>query len=30
MELLLSILFGVWFVFSALMYGRMVKKGKKE
>lgn len=30
MELILSISFGTWFVFSALFYGFMVKKGEKE
>ena len=30
MELVLSILFGAWFVISALFYGYMVKKGEKE
>ena len=30
MELVLSLAFGVWFVVSALFYGRMVKMGEKE
>lgn len=30
MELVLSIAFGVWYVFSALFYGHMIKKGEKE
>jgi len=30
MELVLSICFGAWFVFSAVLYGVMVKKGERE
>lgn len=30
MELVLSIVFGAWFVASALFYGYMVRKGEKE
>lgn len=30
MELVLSIVFGAWFVISALLYGKMVKRGEKE
>ena len=30
MELLLSVMFGLWFVVSAFFYGHMTKKGEKE
>lgn len=30
MEIVLSISFGAWFVISALLYGKMVKKGREE
>ena len=30
MEIVLSIAFGAWFAVSALLYGRMVKKGREE
>ena len=30
MELVLSIAFGAWFVFSALFYGYAVRKGEEE
>ena len=30
MEMVLSIVFGAWFVASALFYGYMVKNGEKE
>ncbi len=30
MEMVLSIIFGAWFVVSALFYGFMVKNGEKE
>ena len=30
MELVLSVAFGLWFIVSAVLYGRMVKKGGEE
>ena len=30
MELILSIIFGAWFVISGILYGRFVRKGMDE